>query len=67
MDVDNSVVWPHMLFGIPNNMCGHKQASKQASTISELPDDGDYTETCWSCFNVSFKIVFKTIQLCINW
>jgi type VI protein secretion system component Hcp len=36
-----------------------------------LPDDGDYTETCWSCFNVNinvnFKIVFKTIQLCISW
>jgi hypothetical protein len=36
-----------------------------------LPDDGDYTETCRSCFNVNFnvnfKIVFKTIQLCISW
>jgi hypothetical protein len=35
--------------------------------IRELPDDGDYTETGWSCFNVNFnanfKIVFKTIQL----
>jgi len=36
-----------------------------------LPDDGDYAETCCSCFsgnfNVKFKIVFKTIQLCISW
>jgi hypothetical protein len=36
-----------------------------------LPDDGDCTETCRSCFNinfnVSFKIVSKTIQLCISW
>jgi len=22
---------------------------------SALPDDGDYTETCWSCFNVNFN------------
>jgi len=42
-----------------------------ASSNSALPGDGDYTETCWSCFivnfNVKFKIVFKTIQLCISW
>jgi hypothetical protein len=40
-------------------------------TNSALLDDGDYTETCWSCFNVNFKvnfkIAFKTIQLCISW
>jgi len=23
-----------------------------AGPNSALPDDGDYTETCWSCFNV---------------
>jgi len=38
---------------------------------SALPDDGDYTETCWSCFNFNFnvntKTVFKAIQLCISW
>ena len=42
-----------------------------ASSNSALPDDGDYTETCWSRFNVNFnvnfKIVFKIIQLCISW
>jgi len=38
-----------------------------ARSNSALPDDGDYTETCWSCFNVNFKIVLKTIQLCISW
>jgi len=42
-----------------------------ARTNSALPDDGDYTETCWSClnvnFNVNFKIVFNTTQLCISW
>jgi hypothetical protein len=35
-----------------------------------LPGDGDYTEICWSCFdvnfNVNFKIVFKTVQLWIS-
>jgi hypothetical protein len=24
-----------------------------ASSNSVLPDDGDYTETCWCCFNVN--------------
>jgi len=38
-----------------------------ASSNSALPDDGDYTETCRSCFNVNFKIVFKAIQLSISW
>ena len=42
-----------------------------ARTNSALPDDGDYIETCWSCFNIyfnaNFKIVFKTIELCISW
>jgi hypothetical protein len=41
------------------------------SSNNALPDDGDCTETCRSCFNinfnVNFKIVFKTIQLCISW
>ena len=26
-----------------------------------LPDDGDYTETCWSCFNVNFNVNFKIV------
>jgi len=26
---------------------------------SALPDDGDYTETCWSCFSVNFNANFK--------
>jgi hypothetical protein len=42
-----------------------------ASSKNALPDDGDGTETCWSCFNVNFnvdfKIVLKTIHLCISW
>jgi len=25
-------------------------------SISALPDDGDYTETCCSCFNVNFNV-----------
>jgi hypothetical protein len=41
------------------------------SLNNALPDDGDCTETCRSCFNanfnVNFKTVFKTIQLCISW
>jgi len=41
-----------------------------ARSNSALPDDVDYTQICWSCFNVNFnvnfKIVFKTIQLCIR-
>jgi hypothetical protein len=36
-----------------------------------IPDDGDCTEICRSCFNVNFnvnfKIVFKTVHLCISW
>jgi hypothetical protein len=39
--------------------------------INALPDYGDCTETCRSCFNVNFnvnfKIVFKTIHLCTSW
>jgi hypothetical protein len=44
-----------------------------ARSNNALPDDGDWTETCRSCFyvnfnvNVNFKIVFKTIHLCISW
>ena len=30
-----------------------------------LPDDGDYAETCWICFNVNFNTPFK--NLCISW
>jgi len=36
-----------------------KQSIKIASSNSALPDDGDYTETCWSCFNVNFNTPFK--------
>jgi hypothetical protein len=36
-----------------------------ASSNSALPDDGDYTETRWSCFNVNFNTPFK--NLCISW
>ena len=32
-----------------------------------LPDDGDCIETCWSCFNVNFNILFKAIWLCFSW
>ena len=38
-----------------------------ASSNSALPDDGDYIETCWSCFNADFNIPFKAIFLCIIW
>jgi len=38
-----------------------------ASSNSALPDDGDYTETCWSCFNVNLNTPFKAILLCISW
>ena len=37
-----------------------------ASSHSAPPDDGDYTETCCSCFNVNFNIPFKK-NLCISW
>jgi len=29
------------------------------SSYSALPDDGGYTETCWSCINVNFDTHFK--------
>jgi len=32
-----------------------------ASTNSALPEDGDYMETCWSCFNVNFNTPFKKL------
>jgi len=38
-----------------------------ARSNSALPDDGDYTETCRSCFNVNFKIIFEAVQLFISW
>jgi hypothetical protein len=38
-----------------------------ASSNSALPDDGDYTKTCRSCFNVNFNILFKADLLCISW
>jgi hypothetical protein len=38
-----------------------------ASSNSALHDDGDYTETCWSRFNVNFNTPFKAILLCISW
>ena len=37
-----------------------------ASSNNALPDDGDCTETCWSCFNVNLNILFKAILLCIS-
>jgi len=38
-----------------------------ASSNMVLPNDGDCTETCMSCFKVNFNILFKTIFLCISW
>jgi len=38
-----------------------------ASSNSVLPDDGDYTETCHSRFNVNFSTPFKVILLCVSW
>ena len=32
-----------------------------ASSNCMLPHDGDDTETCWSCFNVNFNILFKQL------
>jgi hypothetical protein len=34
-----------------------------ASSNNALPDDGDCTETCSSCFNVNFNILFKSNSL----
>jgi len=31
-----------------------------ANSNSALPDYGDYTETCWSCFNVKFNTQLKS-------
>jgi chromate transport protein ChrA len=38
-----------------------------ASSNNTLPDDGDWTETCSSCFNVNFSSLFKATLLCISW
>jgi hypothetical protein len=32
-----------------------------ANSNCSLPDDGDNTETCWSCFNVNFNILLKQL------
>jgi hypothetical protein len=57
----------------PGNICSHTTRLTTpmyfdclnivtlASSYSALPDDGDYTETCWSCFNVNFTTPFKAI------
>jgi hypothetical protein len=55
----------------------HHQGAHYSVTVTlarsnnALPDDGDCTETCRSCFdvnfNVNFKTVFKTVHLCISW
>ena len=34
-----------------------------ARSNSALPDDDDYTETCWSCLNVNFNVNFKTVLI----
>jgi hypothetical protein len=38
-----------------------------ASSNCTLPDDGDYTETCWRSFNINFNTSFKAVLLCISW
>jgi len=45
----------------------NKTELTQLSSNSALPDDGDYTEICRSCFNVNFNTPFKAILLCISW
>jgi len=32
-----------------------------ARSSSALPEDSIYTETCWSCFNVTFNVNFKIV------
>jgi hypothetical protein len=67
INVVNSVVWlqPHQCILIDYfNNCNFSKLEYA------LPDDGDCTETCRSCFNVNFnayfKNVFKTIHLRIS-
>ena len=36
-----------------------------ASSYGALPDDGDYTETCWRIFNVNFNTPFKAFS-CVS-
>jgi hypothetical protein len=61
--VVNWAVWLRMLLGPCWCVCG---ALIGITLNNALPDDGDCTETCSSCFNVNFnvnfKIVFKTID-----
>ena len=49
-----------------NEVVAPKEEEEEAQ-YSALPDDGDYIETCWSCFNVNFNTPFKTILLCFSW
>jgi len=53
----NLVVWLHMLSSyVLTNVT-------LASSNCTLPDDGDNTETCWSCFNLNFDILLKQLFL----
>jgi hypothetical protein len=58
------------LFG--SRLCNSCTTVTVASSNNALPDDGDCTETCRSCFNVNFNVnfnivFFKTTRLCIGW
>jgi hypothetical protein len=33
-----------------------------ASSTNALPDDGNYTETCWGCVNINFIIPLKQLS-----
>jgi len=46
--------------------CNHHHQGAHYLSFLALPDDGDYTETCWSCFNVNFNNPFKAVLLCIS-
>jgi hypothetical protein len=37
----------------------HPQGAHYLSSNNSLPDNGDETETCRSCFNVNFNIILK--------
>ena len=38
-----------------------------ANSNNVIPDDSDSTETCRSCFNIDFNILFKAVLLCNGW
>ena len=64
--MDSSVLWLHVLPGpyrcVYSALIGIRLILTNATLArwnSALPDDGDYTEVCWSCCNSFLMSILK--------